>query len=236
MGAPGPSLAKLEKRLGYRFQTADFLREALTHASALEAEQAHNERLEFLGDAVLNLVVAEILYARYPGAREGRLTELKAQLVARSTVERVAQNLKLGSEIRTGGGLETRGSLPRSVLGNAMEAVLGAIYLDSNQLQVCHECVGEWWHHEIEQLEDLQVLQAAKQKLQAWAQAECGVVPVYEVQQTFDHPETKAFLVVARIGAREFAGAWGTTKKHAERLAAWEALLQLNLVGPDHAA
>jgi ribonuclease III len=236
MGALETSFGELEKRLGYAFQRIDFLQEALTHASASTAEQAHNERLEFLGDAVLNLVVAEILYSRYPNAREGRLTELKAQLVARSTVERIAMKLDLGCRILTGGGLESRGSLPRSVLGNAMEAIIGAIYLDSGGLADCHRGIEYWWQTELDDLESLQIEQAAKQKLQAWAQAECGVVPVYEVQQSFDHPETKAFFVVALIGSRDFPGAWGTTKKHAERLAAWEALLQLDLVGPEHAA
>ena len=127
------SLRKLEACLGYSFHAPRLLWEALTHAST---QEVHNERLEFLGDAVLNLVVSQTIFARFPEAREGRLTELKAFLVARNTLEEVAQRLGLAGEIRTGGGLENRGSLPRSLLGNALEAILGAIFLDSeNQNQ-----------------------------------------------------------------------------------------------------
>jgi ribonuclease-3 len=192
----------------------------------------HNERLEFLGDAVLNLVVSQTIFARFPEAREGRLTELKAFLVARNTLEEVAQRLGLAGEIRTGGGLENRGSLPRSLLGNALEAILGAIFLDSenqNQtgLNVSKRVVLKWLAPEFESIEDRQIRRAAKQELQAFAQRKFGTLPSYEVVDHFDHPETKAFKVSARIGNRSFVGAWGTTKRDAERLAAWEAWLEL---------
>lgn len=215
----------LEARLGYRFRDRSLLEEALTHASARES---HNERLEFLGDAVLNLVVADHLFHQFADVREGRLTELKAFLVARKTLDEVGARLELGTELQIGGGLEKRGSIPRSLLGNALEAVLGAIYLDcGDELQTCSQLVKRWLEPEIATVEDRQYQRAAKQHLQALAQAEYGTLPSYAVLETFEHPETFAFLVRVRIGQRKFASAWGTTKKEAERLAAWEALLEL---------
>jgi ribonuclease III len=225
MPESGTAPRNLEARLGYRFRDRSLLEEALTHASA---QESHNERLEFLGDAVLNLVVAGQLFHQFADVREGRLTELKAFLVARKTLEEVAARLDLGSELQIGGGLAKRGSLPRSLLGNALEAVLGAIYLDSgDDLKRCAQLVLQWLQPEIATIEDRQFQRAAKQHLQALAQADHGTLPSYAVLETFEHPETFAFLVRARIGNRKFASAWGTTKKEAERLAAWEALMEL---------
>ena len=223
------SLRQLEACLGYSFHSPCLLQEALTHAST---QGVHNERLEFLGDAVLSLVVSQTLFAQFPGAREGRLTELKAFLVARNTLEEVAQRLGFAGKIRTGGGLENRGSLPRSLLGNALEAILGAIFLDSENktqtgLKTSKRLVLKWLAPEFESVEDRQIRRAAKQELQAFAQRKFGTLPSYEVIDHFDHPETKAFKVSAQIGNRSFIGAWGTTKKDAERLAAWEAWLEL---------
>ncbi len=227
MSESGAAPRNLEARLGYRFRDRSLLEEALTHASA---QEDHNERLEFLGDAVLNLVVADHLFRYYAGVREGRLTELKAFLVARNTLEEVASRLELGKELQIGSGLEKRGSLPRSLLGNALEAVLGAVYLDSgDDLNCCAELVQTWLQPEIATVEERQYQRAAKQQLQALAQADYGTLPSYTVLETFEHPETFAFCVRAKVGKREFPSAWGTTKKEAERLAAWEALLELGV-------
>ncbi len=227
MSESGAAPRNLEARLGYRFRDRSLLEEALTHASA---QESHNERLEYLGDAVLNLVVAGQLFHRFASVREGRLTELKAFLVARNTLEEVAARLDLGSELQIGGGLAKRGSLPRSLMGNALEAVLGAIYLDSgDDLKCCAGLVQQWMQPEIATVEERQYQRAAKQHLQALAQAEYGTLPSYAVLDSFEHPETFAFLVRARIGKRKFSSAWGTTKKEAERLAAWEALMELDV-------
>lgn len=229
MPESGTAPRNLEARLGYRFRDRSLLEEALTHASA---QSAHNERLEFLGDAVLNLVVADHLFHQFADVREGRLTELKAFLVARKTLEEVGARLDLGSELRIGGGLEKRGSLPRSLLGNALEAVLGAVYLDSGEdLKCCAGLVSTWLKPEIATVEESQYQRAAKQQLQALAQAEYNTLPSYSVLDSFEHPETFAFLVRVRVGKRKFPSAWGTTKKEAERLAAWEALMELGMVG-----
>ena len=129
-------------RLGHRFRDAALLRAALTHSSAGEV---NNERLEFLGDAVLTLLVAETLYARFPGANEGQLSRLRASLVKRETLARLARGLMLGPQLILGEGEKRSGGAERdSNLANALEAVIGAIYLDGG-IDACRTEVLPWF-------------------------------------------------------------------------------------------
>ncbi|MAW60291.1 MAG: ribonuclease III [Planctomycetes bacterium] len=217
----------LESQLGHSFRDPALLREALTHASTGEA---HNERLEFLGDAVLNLVVAEELFVRFPKAREGLLTERKARLVARATVERVAARMKLDAHVRTGGSLENRGSMPRSLLGNALEALLGAIWLDAPPAEAfarCRACVQEWFAPELAGIEEEPAL-SPKHALQNLAQAEGLGLPSYQLTDEFEHPATHSFRVEVELAGRRYPGCWGSSKREAERRAAAEALRELD--------
>jgi len=219
--------SRLENLLGYRFRDKSLLQRALTHPSHPEG---NNERLEFLGDAVLNLAVAEELYRKHPGEREGSLTTWKSLLVSRRTLGRVAARLDLGAFLRTGPSLEMRASLPRSILGNTLEALIGAVFLDggfeaaagATLLCLASELAGVGEAHE---------KTLAKQVLQLFAQKELGTLPRYRVLEQFDHPETTAFQVRVELGSRTFPPAWGTTKKDAERRAAWEAILVLREEG-----
>lgn len=216
----------LESRLGYRFRKPALLKEALTHAST---QEAHNERLEFLGDAVLNLVVAENLFARDAAAREGVLTERKARLVARKTVEDVAARLGIEEELRTGGSLENRQSIPRSLRGNALEAILGAIWLDCSPdkaFEQCQALVNSWFAPELAGVES-EPAASPKHALQTYAQAEELGLPRYRITDEFDHPMTRAFRVEVRLAGQSYPGCWGSTKREAERRAAVEALRQL---------
>lgn len=222
-----PGMDRLEERIGYRFRNRELLARALTHASSRDR---HNERLEFLGDAVLNLVVAEALFRTLPDLREGRLTELKALLVARDTLERTAARLGMDEFLRTGGSLAGRATVPRSVLGNALEAVLGAAYLDvepAQRLETVRRLALGWLQPEMGRLVAVQERARAKSRLQDWAQRTHGCLPEYRVVETFEHPETRSFLVAAVVAGRSFPAAWAAAKKEAERLAAWEALLTL---------
>ncbi|KAA3609582.1 MAG: ribonuclease III [Planctomycetota bacterium] len=223
--ASGPS--ELEKRLGYPFQDPNLLEEALTHASC--QDDPHNERLEFLGDAVLNLVVAEELFRRFPHSREGRLTELKSRIVARQTLAEVGIRLGLEPFLRTGGSLEGRPSLPRSLVGNAVEALLGAIYLDAAQrgMNQAGRAVLRWLAPELDAVSEERRWANAKQNLQSYAQKQCGGLPKYQVKSTYEHPDATSFMVEAEVAGRCFPAAWGSSKKEAERWAAWEALLVL---------
>lgn len=231
MTEESPDFGRLEVLLGYRFRARELLREALTHASRAEV---HNERLEFLGDAVLNLVVAEELYRRFPGEREGRLTVLKSRVVAREALERAADRLGLAAWLRTGGSFAGRRTLPRSLPGNALEALLGAIFLDSppqNALRSAAAVALRCLQPELERLAEDSERAAAKEALQLHAQRVFGVVPTYRVVGTYAHPLGTSFQVAAEIAGRAFPPAWGSSKKEAERWAAWEALLLLRAEG-----
>jgi ribonuclease-3 len=228
------SLRRLEEILGHRFRTPELLEEALTHASSAEG---HNERLEHLGDAVLNLVAAEMLFTRFPSAREGNLTQAKSLLVARETLARVGERLGLGGWLRVGGGLDAKTVLPRSLLGNAVESALGAIFLDAGGggpgFATAAAPARAWLEPELADLPQRHARAHAKMLLQDWAQARRSPPPVYEVTATHEHPDTRAFRVEAVACERRFAGAWAASKHEAERLAAWEAVLALRAEGEE---
>lgn len=223
----------LEDRLGYRFRDRRLLQEALTHASR---QEVHNERLEFLGDAVLNLIVAEELFRRFPAEREGRLTVLKSRLVSRDALSRAGERLGLAGWIRTGGSLEKRHALPRSLLGNALEAVLGATYVDGGPAEA-RAAVARWLADDLDNLERASARETAKQTLQLYAQRSYGRLPQYRVLETYEHPLTTSFCVAVELNGHRFPAAWGSSKKEAERWAAWEAILALRAEGApvDHA-
>lgn len=231
--APAPqSLRRLEEVLGHRFGRPELLEEALTHSSSAEG---NNERLEHLGDAVLNLVAAEMLYTRFPQAREGVLTQARSLLVARETLARVGERLDLSAWLRVGGGLDPARALPRSLLGNAVESLAGAIYLDcggglgpaGGGLAACARVATPWLQPELEALPHRHARAHAKMILQDWSQARGGAPPEYAVIATHAHPDTRAFCVRATLAGRTHAPAWAASKREAERMAAWEAILEL---------
>lgn len=225
------AVSPLESRLGYSFHSRSLLQQALTHASSNEAD---NERLEFLGDAVLNLIAAEMLFARFEDQAEGTLTEMKAHLVSRATVNEVAVRLGLLDEIRTGGSLGRQDSLPRSLAGNALEAVLGAIWLDAGEsdraeadaLNVCRGCVDRWFGPELQSLAK-GAPASIKQQLQEYAQAEQLGLPRYHHTDAYSHPRAHAFRVEVELAGQRYPGAWGSSKREAERRAAHEAWTRL---------
>ena len=210
-------------RLGYPFRDPSLLDLALTHASTHASED--NERLEFLGDAALNLIVAEERFARAARLSEGAMTELKASVVSRKTLARAARQLGLDQLARLGGGMRGR-ALPGSVLANLYEAILGAIYLDGG-----YEPAREFALRTLRTAIDgaARDLEGAnpKQMLQHLAQSRWGVLPQYELVDSRGSAHARAFLVRARVAESAFPSAWGRTRKEAERWAAHEALLVL---------
>ncbi len=230
MQPPQQDWRPLEALLGHDFRDHGLLELALTHASR---ETEHNERLEFLGDGILDLVVSLLLFQRFPKAREGELTEWKALLVSRETLSRVGERLSLEQWLLPGEHLRQRGSLPRSLLGNAVEALLAAVYLDCDEadaLPTCRKLAEQWLGGELARLPQSQERKQAKQLLQNWAQQK-GSLPIYVLTDFHDHPDTQAFQIAAEWRGRRFPGAWGASKKEAERRAAWEAILLLRAEG-----
>jgi ribonuclease III len=207
--------------LPYEF-TDDELRElALTHSSLGLVRD--NERLEFLGDAALDLIVAEELFRHHADLAEGELTELKAWVVSRKTLAEAARELDLEAIARVGPGLRER-SLPRSVLANLYEAVLGAIYLDGG-LEAVRAFVLTTLRTPLNQVRHKNQGPNPKQSLQQLCQKQWGTLPTYEVIESRGESHARAFLVAAEAGGEKFPSAWGRTRKEAESWAAHEALL-----------
>jgi len=209
--------------LGHRFTDRALLDLALTHASVDGAEP--NERLEFLGDTVLDLIVAEWLYHEHPEKREGDMTKAKGWIVSRKTLADAARDMGLWEAAKKGRGLE--GTTPsRAVLANLYEAFLGAIYLDAG-LEPAREfalrTLSSYLARGTRQAHEA----SPKQALQEHVQARGEDPPDYELLEERTHLSVRAFRMRAIVGRRSFPAAWGRTRKEAEGWAAHEALIVL---------
>ncbi|MDA1266435.1 MAG: ribonuclease III [Planctomycetota bacterium] len=205
------------------FEDPQLLKQALTHAST--DGPVNNERLEFLGDAALDLVIAEHLYRAHPDLAEGELTERKAWIVSRHSLAEAARRLGLEDLALVGRGLDRR-ALSRSVLANLYEAVLGAIYLDAG-LDVAAEYVQRTLAPELVELAartDDRPAASPKQLFQELCQRDFGALPRYEQVEVRGEAHSRAFLMRAVVAGNAFPTAWGRNRKEAERWAALEAL------------
>jgi ribonuclease-3 len=209
--------------LGYTFQRPEWLDEALTHRSA----SAHNnERLEFLGDALLNLVVAEVLYHRYPRASEGELSRLRASLVKGETLAGLARALKLGENLRLGPGERKSGGARReSILSDALEAVIGAVYLDGG-LAACRDLILKLYQENLEGLASAGELKDPKTRLQEYLQAHQRPLPTYSVLEIHGEPHVQSFTVECAVPEAR-AVAVGGSRRKAEQEAARQLLEQI---------
>ena len=235
-------LSELESAIGYKFKNPDLLVRALTHRSLANEQAAENpvdnERLEFLGDAVLGLMVAEALFLLYPDWREGELTRARAQLVSRQHMAEVATALDLGRHLRLSRG-EDRSGLRRkgTVLSNTMEAVLGAVFLDGGlgpvQAFVRRHVMGEAAEQLAREVRSGDALGNYKSALQEHLQGARLGAPVYKVKSESGPDHRKRFLVEVRLKpadgepGKPLARGLGSTKKHAEQDAARRALARL---------
>jgi len=242
------ALTELETVLGHTFGRPDLLVHALTHRSLANqlahqgredsADTGDNERLEFLGDAVLNLVVAESLFAGHPEWHEGELTRVRAQLVSRQHMADIASSINLGRYLRLSRGEDRSGLRSKStVLSNTMEAVMGALFLDAGldpvRAFVRTRVMGEAAEHLAEELRSGAALGNYKSALQERLQAARAGTPVYHVKSESGPDHRKRFLVEVRLKSdpgepgKPLARGLGSTKKHAEQDAARRALDRL---------
>ncbi len=218
-------LDKLQKRLGYQFKNISLLENALTHRSV---GGPNNERLEFLGDAVLSQIIAEALYRRHPKAREGELSRMRSSLVRGDQIAELAKCLDLSLCIRLGAGEQKSGGQHRhSILADTFEAIIGAIYLDGG-VEVCQDCVLQWYGEGIEALSKVTPEKDAKSALQEWLQAHKFPLPVYEATATGEaHAQT--FHVTCRVeGLDQTTEGMSTSRRRAEQEAAQRFLELLN--------
>lgn len=243
----GDGKAVFERRLGHTFQNAAILDEALTHAS--HANEAgipyYNERLEYLGDAVLELCVSEILFSNHPDFDEGRLTKERSYIVREATLAKWAQTLGIPSLLRLGKGLEMQnGRENASILADAMEAVLGAVFLDGGYM-AARKVVGRHMANGAQRDADAAVAsnranreaKDAKSRLQERLQAMGGKPPSYVLKRRTGPDHASTFEVELCLSdGRAFAAGLGNSIKSAEFAAAENALAQLERTRAQHSA
>lgn len=220
-----PRHEALQQRVGHRFRRPDLLLRALTHRS-FGAE--HNERLEFLGDAVLNLAVSRLLFDRFGGSDEGDLTRVRAHLVREDTLHKLALALRLPEVLRLSEGEARGGGAQRpSILADAMEAVIGAVYLDGGA-EAAHALVARLFGEVISSTSVESWRKDAKTELQEWLQARKHAVPVYRIVATRGQAHAQTFEVEASVPALErSARGEGKSRRAAEQEAAQALLEQL---------
>ena len=226
------SLDKLQEKLGYTFRNEQLLRAALYHSSYANEHRAQeiasNERLEFLGDAVLGFVTAEFLYRSFPNAPEGDLTRTRAALVREESLFEVAQFLDLGSCLQLGRGEESGGGRHRpSILADATEAVFAAVYLDGGI-----ECARDLIHRVLLEKVDIQLTESRrhdyKTELQEVVQRKPGQVLRYELTGQSGPDHAKVFTVAVLLNGAVVGEGSGRSKKEAEQICAKAALEKLS--------
>lgn len=225
-------LEECQRAIGYHFRDPRLLMTALSHASGVDRRQSSNERLEFLGDAVLGLVVCDLLYSSYPDYLEGELTRLKSIAVSRHTCATAARSLRLHEFLVLGKGMMTQSRLPQSVIAAALEAVIGAVYIDGG-LEAAKTLVEPLMRPVISSIVFNAIEDNYKSLLQQFAQKNLGTTPTYHLLEERGPDHGKTFLVAAELCGARHRPAWGHSKKEAEQKAARNALIELNQLSLD---
>lgn len=219
------NLILLQENLGYTFNDKTLLKKALTHKSA---HHQNNERLEFLGDAILNFIIADVLYQQFSTATEGELTRARALLVRKATLCDVASEFSLGEYLSLGIGEQRSGGFRReSILADAFEAIIGAIYLDGgfNQAQTC---VQKYFSSRLSALNPEKQEKDPKTQLQEWLQANQKLLPIYKIVSVVGEPHAQTFTVRCEVeGISEVIEGIGSSRRIAEQQAASKILALL---------
>ncbi len=219
---------RAEQILGYTFNNPDLLKESLTHASVADHRLESNERMEFLGDAVLDLVICEALYKKFPEYLEGDLTKIKSAVVSRRTCAEVSIETGLIDLLIIGKGISKREAMPNSLAAAVYESIVAAIYLDGG-FEVAKQYILRTMTSKIESIASNSHLHNYKAVLQQHAQKALGATPLYELLDEKGPDHSKCFEVCVRVDGRRFTSAWGPNKKMAEQKAALLALEELGV-------
>lgn len=216
-------LARCEQAIGYTFTDRELLARCLTHSSAARTRLLSNERLEFLGDAILGAIVCELLYNGYPEFPEGELTRVKSIVVSRETCALIAEQLGLEQFLLLGKGLTSNGSVPSSISAAAFEALIGGVYLDGG-FDAARQMIATHVGPEILIAVNAGHGKNYKSLLQQLSQKMFGETPVYRLLDEKGPDHSKCFKIAAIIGTTAYPAAWGPSKKSAEQHAAHNAL------------
>jgi ribonuclease-3 len=219
------NLAQLCEKLDYQFQDKRLLEAALSHRSY---QENNNERLEFLGDSILNTVITIALFKKYPDVREGELSRIRASLVREETLASLAVNFKLGNYLRLGAGERKSGGAQRdSILADTVEAIIGAMYLDQG-IAICEEKVLQWYAPYIETWQEVPQTKDPKSSLQEYLQSHKLSLPIYSIVNIAGAQHQQTFHVECRVKELSYkmAGS-GNTRRRAEQEAAQKMLEKL---------
>lgn len=223
--------SSVEAALGYTFSDVALLRRSLTHASLTEERSDSNERMEFLGDAVLGLIVCESIYERYPKMLEGDMTKIKSLVVSRQTCADLAKSLGLDKALSMGKGMTAPGmtEIPMSLAAASVESVVAAMYLDGGFAPV-RALLRSRLDPLIDEAAKSRHQQNYKSFLQQHAQQNRLNPPIYRVLDEQGPDHAKCFKIAVEIGDQRFTPSWGQAKKRAEQEAALNALRELGVL------
>lgn len=223
-----PDFSKFETRIGHHFKDVRLLQTAFTHRSYLnehrEPGREHNERLEYLGDAVLELVVSEFLFAKYPDRPEGDLTAYRAALVNTQSISDAAAKLGMNEFLLLSRGeAKDTGRARQIILANAFEALIGALYLDQGYVGA-RDFIAKQLFHKTDDVVTRRLWQDAKSRFQELSQEKLGITPSYQLIDQSGPDHDKTFIVGAFVGNEKVASGGGRSKQEAEQAAAEKAL------------
>lgn len=216
-------LSACQFAIGYFFNNTEVLEKALTHTSCKLVNNFSNERLEFLGDAILGMIISDYLYKTLSHCSEGELTKIKSVVVSQSTLAKVSLEAQLKDFLIVGRGLNDRNFLPKSLLANVFEAIIAAIFLDGG-LEPAYNFTVKHLKKEVDIVCKDQHEKNYKSILQQHSQKEYGVTPCYQVLQQIGPDHGKSFEISVLIKGNEYGKGWGKSKKEAEQHAAKETL------------
>jgi ribonuclease-3 len=222
-------LNRAQELAGHRFTDIDLLVSAVTHASLAPSRLTSNERLEFLGDAVLGMITCDELYRRYPEKLEGEMTKVKSVVVSRKVCAKIADDIGLSDLLRLGKGMTEGNVIPSSVRAGVFEAFIAALYLDAG-MDVTREFLMPHLTRHIDRTVKSKNMENYKSTLQQYAQKQLNATPKYESLDEKGPDHSKCFEVAVVIQARRFTSAWAPNKKEAEQQAALLALKELDLI------
>ena len=223
------TLHQIEQTTGYQFSDKSILDLAFTHSSAVDDRLHSNERLEFLGDAVLALVICQALFERFPDYLEGDLTKIKSKLVSRETCAQISGQLGLQEFLKVGKGMVSNRALSGSLAAGVLETVIAAIYVDGG-FNAASEFILRIFNDLLEEADAEQAQGNFKSLLQQYAQERFSATPSYVLLDEKGPDHNKCFELEVMISDRHFRSAWGTNKKEAEQKAAFNALLELGVL------
>jgi len=223
------TLLRLEQILGYQFTDQAILAKAFTHSSSVDSRLDSNERLEFLGDAILGIVICQKLFEMFLEYPEGELTKMKSMLVSRGTCAQVARRLGLPKFLIVGKGMASHKSFPTSLAAGLLEAVIAAVYIDCG-FDAARDFILNNFATFLDQIDSEEAHGNYKSLLQQHAQERFSAPPVYVLLDEKGPDHNKCFESEVVIDQRHFPSAWGANKKEAEQKAAYNALVELGVI------